>query len=90
MGHRIAAAYPSDGAIEACPYAEAGSLVPNKIVIPDHKLYFANVDSREEAHFLAAYLNSRPVREWLGGFLHGRQIATTVFEFMRVPKFDQK
>lgn len=46
------------------------------------------VDTQPEAHYLAAYLNSRPVRTWLGGFLHGKQIATTVFEFMHVPKYD--
>jgi hypothetical protein len=65
-----------------------GSLVPNKLVIPDHKLYFAALTSAEEAHFLCAYLNSAPVRTWLGGFLHGKQIGTSVFEFMFVPTFD--
>ena len=65
------------------------SLLPNKRMIPDHKLYFADVESKEEAHYLAAFLNSHPVRTWLGGFLHGKQIGTTVFEFMHVPKFQQ-
>jgi len=64
------------------------SLIPNKRIVPDHKLYFADVDTREEAHYLAAFLNSHPVRSWLGGFLHGKQIATTIFEFMRVPRYD--
>lgn len=64
------------------------SLVPNKRLVPDHKLYFAEMDSKEEAHYLCAYLNSRPARTWLGGFLHGKQIGTSVFEFMRVPRFD--
>ena len=69
---------------------DPSSLVPNKQMIPDHKLYFASVAAKEEAHFLAAYLNSHPVRTWLGGFLHGKQIATTVFEFMHVPLFDNR
>jgi SAM-dependent methyltransferase len=64
------------------------SLVPNKRLVPDHKLYFAALNSKEEAHYLCAYLNSRPARAWLGGFLHGKQIGTSVFEFMRVPRFD--
>lgn len=67
---------------------EPSSLLPNKRVVPDHKLYFADVDSREEAHYLSGYLNSHPVRTWLGGFLHGKQIGTSIFEFMNVPKFD--
>lgn len=62
---------------------------PNRRIVPDHKLYFVDVDTGDEAHYLAAVLNSHPVRTWLGGFLHGKQIATTIFEFMRVPKFDQ-
>jgi hypothetical protein len=66
-----------------------GSIVPNKRAVPDHKLYFADLESESEAHFLCAYLNSHPVRTWLGGFLHGKQIATSIFQFMRVPKFDE-
>jgi hypothetical protein len=64
------------------------SMVPNKLIVPDHKLYFADLDSKDEAHYVSAYLNSHPARTWLGGFLHGKQIGTTIFEFMRVPKFD--
>ncbi|HET7062618.1 MAG TPA: N-6 DNA methylase [Nitrosospira sp.] len=64
------------------------SALPHKVVVPDHKLYFIDAESKNEAHYVAAYLNSHPVRTWLGGFLHGKQIATTIFEFMRVPKFD--
>jgi hypothetical protein len=66
------------------------SIIPNKRAVPDHKLYFADLDSEVEAHFLCAYLNSHPVRTWLGGFLHGKQIGTSIFEFMHVPKFDQQ
>ena len=64
------------------------SQLPNKTMVPDHKLYFADLETKEEAHFLCAYLNSHPVRTWLGGFLHGKQIGTSIFEFMRVPRFD--
>lgn len=64
------------------------SLVPNKRIVPDHKLYLADLDSAEEAHFLSACLNSHPVRSWLGGFLHGKQIGTSIFEFMHIPRFD--
>jgi hypothetical protein len=28
------------------------------------------------------------VRTWLGGFLLGKQIGTTIFEYMKVPKYD--
>jgi hypothetical protein len=66
---------------------DPGSLVPNKRTAPDHKLYFTDLKSKEEAHYLCAYLNSHPVRTWLGGFLNGKQIGTSIFEFMQVPLF---
>lgn len=66
------------------------SKTPNTKMVPDHKLYFADLDSEEEAHFVCAYLNSHPVRTWLGGFLHGKQIGTSIFEFMHVPRFNQR
>jgi len=64
------------------------AVVPNSVIVPDHKLYFAAVDSLDEAHYLCAILNCRPVRGWLGGFLHGKQIGTTVFEYMHVPSYE--
>jgi len=69
---------------------EPKSTVPNRVIVPDHKLYFASFQSNQEAHYVCGFLNSRPVRTWLGGFLLGKQIGTTVFEFMRVPKFDDR
>jgi hypothetical protein len=62
--------------------------LPNRIVVPDHKLYFVALPSENEAHYLCGFLNSEPVRLWLGGFLHGKQIGTTVFEHMNVPAYD--
>ena len=64
------------------------SEVPNNLIIPDHKLYFASFEQELEAHYLSAILNSLSVRTWLGGFLLGKQIGTTIFEYMNLPKFD--
>lgn len=64
------------------------SIVPNKVIVPDHKVYFASVENLEEAHYLCAFLNSYPVRTWLGGFLIGKQIGTAVFEYMYVPRYN--
>ena len=63
------------------------SLVPNKRIIPDHKLYFTSFETVTEAHYLCGFLNSSPVRTWLGGFLLGKQIGTTIYEHMNVPRF---
>ena len=64
------------------------SLVPNQLYIPDHKLYLAAFESAAEANYVCGFLNSLPVRTWLGGFLHGKQIGTTIFEHMNVPAFE--
>ena len=64
-------------------------MLPNTLVLPDHKLYFASFDNAGEAHYVCGFLNSRPARTWLGGFLLGKQIGTTVFEHMKVPLYDR-
>ena len=66
----------------------ADSIVPNKVIVPDHKVYSATVDSLDEAHYLCAFLNSHPVRTWLGGFLIGKQIGTAIFKYMHVPRYN--
>ncbi|MBN1318255.1 MAG: hypothetical protein JXA42_22430, partial [Anaerolineales bacterium] len=63
-------------------------IIPDRVIVPDHKLYFASFDILEEAHYLCACLNSKSVRKWLGGFLPGKQIGTTVLEFLHIPSFD--
>jgi hypothetical protein len=62
--------------------------VQQRLIVPDHKLYFAALNTVDEAHYLCGYLNSAPVRTWLGGFLLGKQIGTTIFEYMKVPSYD--
>ena len=62
--------------------------VPNSVVVPDHKLYFLPCRSEREAHYVCGFLNSAPVRKWLGGFLLHKQIGTTIFEHMNVPMYN--
>lgn len=69
--------------------SENNPLMPNRLFVPDHKLYFASLESLDEAHYLCGFLNSLAVRTWLGGFLLGKQISTSIFQYMNVPKFDQ-
>lgn len=68
--------------------ADSTAVLHNALIVPDHKLYFASLASEDEAHYICGFLNSLPVRTWLGGFLLGKQIGTTVFEFMNVPVYD--
>jgi len=69
---------------------DSSAVLPNALIVPDHKLYFSSFTSEKEAHYVCGFLNSMPVRTWLGGFLLGKQIGTTVFEFMNVPLYDWK
>ena len=65
------------------------SLIPNKMLIPDHKLYFASFEEENEAHYVCGFLNSLPVRTWLGGFLLGKQIGTSVLEYTKIPVYSE-
>ena len=67
---------------------EEGAEGLNVAHIPDHKLYFASLETAMEAHYLCGVLNSGPVRNWLGGFLLGKQIGTAVLEYTRIPEYD--
>ena len=66
------------------------SLIPNNLLIPDHKLYFCALDRKIEGHYLCGFLNSQPVLKWLGGFLLNKQIGTSIFEYANIPRFDPK
>jgi len=70
--------------------SDPDSITPNKIIVPDHKLYLADFKYPQEAHYLCGFLNSRPVRTWLSGFLLGKQIGTTIFEYMNVLKYNPR
>ena len=67
---------------------DGASVLPNRLLIPDHKLYFASLDNVQEAHYVCGFLNAPCVRTWLGGFLQGKQIGKTIFEHMHVPRWD--
>ena len=44
------------------------SALPNQLVVPDHKLYFASFDTADEAHYLCGFLNSLPYAPGLVDF----------------------
>lgn len=59
-------------------------------VIPDHKLMMVAVDSRQEAHYLCAVLNSAPA--WLVVSAYAVEISmdTHILENLRIAKFLEK
>jgi hypothetical protein len=61
--------------------------IENKLIIPDHKVYFAPVDDEEAAHFLCAMLNSEPVRIFVNSFTVKIQVGT-IFRHLHLPPYD--
>lgn len=71
--------------------AVAGSatvpLLGDRPYVPDHKIYFAAFDRKEEAYYLCGLLNSSVVREWIQSHIVSIQIGD-IFKHLSVPKFD--
>lgn len=64
------------------------SVTRHRLIVPDHKLYMLSLDDEDEAHYVCGVLNSRHLRRILGGFLVGKQIGTSIFRYVGVPKYD--
>jgi hypothetical protein len=57
------------------------------LTIPDHRLMLVPTDTPEEAHYIAAALNSSVGRFVVGAFVIGTQISAGVLEKVAVPRF---
>jgi len=77
------------GCIEAAVFSKAP--VPysgfERVVIPDHKVFFLGLDSKEEAHYVCALLNSEIVSRFINSFTIKIQVGT-LFQQVRIPTFD--
>ena len=58
-----------------------------KVIVPEHKIYFTPFDSENEAHYLCALLNSKPISEFVDGFTVKLQVGT-LFRHFSLPRFD--
>jgi hypothetical protein len=80
MGNTFAAAYIGSASIE-----HAGE----KIVIPDHKLYFIPVDSEPEAAYLTGFLNAPTISKAVSAYAAQLSLGASVAEYLNIPKFDE-
>jgi hypothetical protein len=80
MGNTFAAAYIGSAVIE-----HAGE----KIVIPDHKLYFIPVDSEPEAAYLTGFLNAPTISKAVSAYAAQLSLGASVAEYLNIPKFDE-
>jgi hypothetical protein len=54
----------------------------------DHKLLFCSVESRDEALYLAAFINSTPVQDLLASFANEIAVSPTTLRRLPVPAWD--
>jgi hypothetical protein len=77
------------GRIEAAVFSKAPAPHTgfNRVILPDHKVFFLGLDSREEAHYICALLNSEIVSQFVNSFTIKIQVGT-LFKHLRLPVFD--
>jgi hypothetical protein len=80
MGNTFAAAYIGSSLIE-----HAGE----KIVVPDHKLYFIPVESELEAAYLTGFLNAPTIAKAVSAYAAQLSLGASVAEYLNIPKFDE-
>ncbi len=62
-------------------------LVGNRPFVPDHKVYFADFQTEDTAHFVCGILNSTLIREYVES--HTIQIqVSNIFKHLSIPQFD--
>lgn len=67
--------------------AQQDALLGERLVIPDHKLYFVPVDSEDEAAYLTAFLNSPTIAGAVSAYAAQLSLGTSVVEYLNVPAF---
>lgn len=73
--------------------AVAGSadvpVVGRRSYVPDHKVYFAAFDEKDEAYFLCGLLNTDTVKEWVESHNVSIQVGD-IFKHMKLPQYNDK
>lgn len=62
-------------------------MLPNgeqKIVVPDHKVYFIPVETEDEAAYLTAFLNARSVSGAVGAYSSDLSLGTSVVDYLKI------
>ena len=63
-------------------------IIGPKVVIPDHKLYMAPVDTVEEAQFLTGLLNAPTITNAIGAYAAQLSLGISVIEYLKIPSLD--
>jgi hypothetical protein len=62
-------------------------LLGERLVIPDHKLYFVPIDTEDEAAYLTAFLNSPMISGAISAYAAQLSLGTSVVEYLNIPAF---
>lgn len=65
-------------------------LLGNKLVIPDHKLYFIPVGTENEAAYLTGFLNAPLIAAAVSAYAAQLSLGSSVAEYLHIPQFDKK
>ncbi|MGD0784494.1 MAG: N-6 DNA methylase [Sedimentisphaerales bacterium] len=65
-------------------------VLKGKQIIPDSKVLFCALDDKEEAYYLCAILNSKPITDLIEGYTINLQRGTDILENVKIPKYDSK
>jgi hypothetical protein len=60
----------------------------NDLIIPEHTVIFLTTDSVDEAHYVAAVLNSEPVSTIIAGYIVDNHLSTHPVENVVIPRFN--
>ncbi|MFN3762035.1 MAG: N-6 DNA methylase [Anaerolineae bacterium] len=63
-------------------------ILGEKVVVPDHKLYFIPVETEDEAAYLTAFLNAPMIARAVSAYAAQLSLGTSVAEYLNIPAFD--
>lgn len=87
--HKVAWREMAGGAFFAAYVGHAkDASLGNKVIIPDHKVYFMTCKSAAEAHFIVGFLNSSMVRKAINAYASPLSLGTSVAEYIGIPQYD--
>ncbi len=62
-------------------------IIGEKVVVPDHKVYFVAVSSEVEAAFLCGVLNAPTIAAAISAYASQLSLGVSVVEYMHIPEF---
>jgi hypothetical protein len=62
----------------------------NDLILPEHTVIFLTTGSAEEAHYVAAVLNSNPVNTIIAGYVVDNHLSTHPIQNVVIPRFNPK